>query len=251
MGDAMLCLGNGITACETQRVVTSVDQCYTNGKIYVKTDNNQKLIKSEKITSENIDWVHHNNTCYIFPEKGKLTIQNTEQKGSWSLINGWGSSEEISAKIFSLWVDHGNEPQNDTYCYIVKPDTPLDKVDEIGTKHGFNIIENTDTIQAVENTKLKMFAVIFYNSGTIRLKEGLTVSSDKKALVLIDNSSVKTFKISVADPIYSQKSVNITLNTLVSGADVTMSEGKSIIAFNFPDGDYQGSAITRSYQINN
>lgn len=251
MGDAMLCLGNGISACETQRVVTSIDQSYTNGDIYLKIDGQQQLFNSQSITSENVDWVHHNNISYIFPQKGKLTIQNTVQKGSWHSINESGSTEEESAKVFSLWFDHGHEPQNDTYCYVVMPDNQLGTASRNNMEHGFKIIENTGTVQAVENTKQKLYAVVFYEPATVKLSENLTVSSDKRVLLLIDYTSPQTYNVSVSDPVYSQESVNISFSKKLFGDNAAVNKNGTDVRFYFPEGDYQGSTVTKTYQIKN
>lgn len=235
IGDAMLCMGSGITACKTQEVITSVNQCIHQGDItFSQSDIVGKLTKT-KCTLDDVNWVYHDNVGYLFPKGGKLTIQQMKQSGSWREISESQIDELVEHDVFSLWISHGRTPVDDSYAYIVMPDKPLSYFESGSINHGFEIIKNTAAIQAVKNSIYNSYAIIFYESGTVDMGDGLTVTSDAKGMVYIEKTP-ESYNISVSDPVYSQKAINITLNN-------------KTIHLDFPQGDYQGSTATYSYKL--
>jgi chondroitin AC lyase len=172
---------------------------------------------------------------YIFPIGGKLTIQQMMQSGSWREINESQKDKPVRHDVFSLWLSHSTTPMNESYTYIVMPDKPLSYFKNGSINHGFEIVKNTTTIQAVKNSVFNSYAVVFYEPGTVDMGDGLTITSDAKGMVYIEKM-LESYNVSVSDPIYSQKDVNITLNN-------------KTIHFDFPQGDYQGSTTTQSYKL--
>jgi hypothetical protein len=238
--DAMLCLGSGITAYRTNTIATTVNQCYTEGDIYFNNGEKTEKFSTQTGTFNKLNWVHHNKVGYIFPDNAKIVLQAKEQTGSWNLINDTGNKDEISHKIFTLWFDHGREPQNDTYCYIIMPDKNLSDFEKNADKHGFVIIKNEPEIQAVKNGNT--YAVIFYKPASVWLENDLQLSTDKEAIVLIE----KQYKISVADPLYETNEINLTINRKLSGDGVKYKKNQSVIQFTLPQGEYTGSTVSKS-----
>jgi chondroitin AC lyase len=220
-GDKMLCLGAGIHAVPTQAIVTSVNQCLLNGDVTVE----------ESGIDKNLRWVHHDGVGYVFPLGGNTTLKQEKQTGSWSNINETETKEPITKEVFSLWLNHGKAPENDTYCYIVIPNKTAEEMAEESYNHGFVVVQNDADIQAVENTAQKTQAIVFYRSGKVEFEKKFTVESDKQALVLIQDQG-QEYEISVSDPIHSASEINITFN-------------KQSCKFILPQGEYAGSVITK------
>ena len=47
------------------------------------------------------------------------------QAGSWKDINATGESGLIDKSVFSVWINHGLNPENASYQYIVVPDKSI------------------------------------------------------------------------------------------------------------------------------
>ncbi len=248
IGDAMLCLGSGINAYKTNTIVTTVNQCYAKGNVYVNIDGNTQQFTELSQTANNINWVHHDNVGYIFPEKSTLVINKKKQKGSWSLLRDNGSSEEIAHNVFSLWIEHGEEPMNDTYSYIVMPDKNLHDFEKNADKHGFVIVKNEPDVQAVKNVSHNIYAVVFYEPGSVQFNKDLEISTDKEAILLIREKE-NAYEISVADPLYKAIEINITFNKKLSGEDVLRKKSLSSIRFKLPQGEYKGHSVTKEYRF--
>jgi chondroitin AC lyase len=248
INDVLLCMGADITAYKTQDIVTTVNQCHANGVIYFN-ENEQILHFSDKTkTANNVEWVYHDHVGYVFPMGGKMTIQRTEQTGSWNLINETGSKQEITQDVFSLWLDHGNEPQAADYCYMVMPEPSLNHFEARSRNHGFVIVKNESGIQAVRNEHSKIYAIVFYNPGSVALDEELEISADKEALVLIEKYE-DGYKFSVSDPLYTASEINLTVNKNLAGEGVKRQQSHSILNIKLPQGEHTGSSIQKEFQL--
>jgi chondroitin AC lyase len=241
----MFCMGNGITFNQNESVATSVNQSFLSGDVTINAESTETLASQSSKTSDNLHWVHHNNVGYIFSSEGNVTVQNMSQTGSWREINATGVTSSITKDVFSLWFNHGNNPTDATYQYIVVPDKSLTDFQTTANNHGFIVTENNSTVQALR--KGNQYGIIFYEAGTATMDDGLSITSDKAAMVLVEKDD-QNLQISVSDPTYSASEIKLTLNRMFEGVDSTP-EGNTELAFILPDGDYTGSTVTKSFEI--
>lgn len=246
MNDAMLCLGAGINANGNNPVLTSVNQCFSQGEISYNSGSGTQKLTDTKLETSNLKWVHHRNVGYILPDGGNITVQKMQQSGSWKDINVFESSSTVNSSVFSLWFDHSSKPVNNSYQYIAVPDKSLVEFEASVTNHGFVVITNNADLQAVKNTKTDEYAIVFYKSGTAELGDGFTVSSDKAAMVLLKNNPTG-IQITVSDPTYSQANIKLTISKKLKGGNVEDSNNGSIINVNLPTGDFTGSSVSVQY----
>lgn len=228
MNDIVLCLGAGIESSAPEKVFTTVNQCFFTGSMTVDDGSKEWKCKSGQEVN-NPKWVHHNQIGYLFLDETKRNVCSRIQTGAWKDIDLSGGSEKLSGDIFNLWVDHGAKAGNGHYGYMLVPDCTLKNFRSFVKKHTYEIISNTRFIQAVRLKRAQMYAIVFYVPGTVVLDDGITLCSDKKAIVYIEKQD-EGFKVWAADPLYNQKEVTLTLN------------GKDIL-LTFPTGDYVGSTV--------
>lgn len=245
----MLCLGSGINAIRTQQIVTSVNQCYLQDDILVgetgdmvgfKLSDSLKTIKNNKL-----QWVYHGGVGYLFPVGGNITLKNVIQTGSWKSINLTGSEELISKPVFSLWLNHGTAPKDDTYCYIVSPQKSLTGFKEKIAANKFVVLKNDKNSQVVQHRQ--RYFIIAYKPGLIELGNNLTIAADAKAVIVIEEKD-NGYQISLSDPTHQQNEVNISINKLIKGTDGTHQNGNTKINFKFPQGDNVGNTISNFYE---
>jgi len=100
--------------------------------------------------------------------------------------------------LFSLNINHGKNPQNQQYAYIIKPNMsqPGD-ADKYRSNIPVKIISNTTAIQAVQHNTLNLTEAIFYQPGDLIFDNGDILSVDKPC-ALVWNPGLK--KINVANP---------------------------------------------------
>ncbi|MDR3219789.1 MAG: discoidin domain-containing protein [Dysgonamonadaceae bacterium] len=234
----MFCAGNGITFGLNESVATSVNQCFLSGDVTVDEVSEHILASQTGETSNAINWVHHNNVGYIFPDKGNVTVRNLAQSGSWREINATGSASNISQNIFSMWINHGTKPTDAAYQYIVVPDKSLADFKLVADNHGFVVVQNNAQVQAIRRGS--KYGVVFYQPGMVTMDNGLSISSDKKAIVLIEVENTN-YRISVSDPTYSESEIRLALNRIFE-------DENTVLTFTLPEGDYTGSTITKNYK---
>ena len=209
-------------------------QIYNDGQEKQLSSNSNMQLKQLK-------WVYHNNTGYIFRGTDNVTIQNMSQAGSWKDINATGESGLIDKNVFSVWINHGLNPENASYQYIVVPDKSINAFRDLAEQIDLYIAQNDGSVQAIrEGNK---YGFVFYKSASTKMDDGLVISSDKPSIVFIEKKG-NTYTIAVSDPTYTQANVTLTLNKkMIEKSGVTITEQGSNIIFTLPVGDYVGSSV--------
>ncbi len=242
----MVCLGNGITATKSNEVVTTVNQTKSVGTI---TYNNASTTLSvDSISSNTLNWVHHNNVGYLFPAGGYMSLTNKNQSGSWSSIEANALPTVLTTLMFNLYVRHSATPINRSYYYIVAPNKQASDMTTLAANHGFVVESNTSSIQAIRHAGTNQYAVVFYAAGQITI-DGLLIKSDKKAIVLVRKYTT-SYRLTVADPEYTGSIIKITLNQNLSGTGAVYASGQTVITVPLASGEDKGKPVTGHYAIN-
>jgi hypothetical protein len=148
--------------------------------------------------------------------------------------------------VFNVAISHGSSPTNGQYQYIVAPDRSLEDFRQYAANHGYVTVQNDQVIQAVRNDGIGKAGIVFHAAATVDLGNGLTVTADKPALVLIEREGAN-YQVSVADPNYSATAITLTFNKQLEGDNAAYSNGNTVINVSLPTGDYTGSSVTGSY----
>ena len=237
----MFCIGSDISYVQNDNVLTSVEQNLLNGEVIYNDGQEKQLSSNSNMQLKQLKWVYHNNTGYIFRGTDNVTIQNMSQAGSWKDINATGESGLIGKNVFSVWINHGLNPENASYQYIVVPDKSINAFRDLAEQIDFYIAQNDGSVQAIrEGNK---YGFVFYKSASTKMDDGLVISSDKPSIVFIEKKG-NTYTIAVSDPTYTQANVTLTLNKkMIEKSGVTITEQGSNIIFTLPVGDYVGSSV--------
>lgn len=241
----MVCMGGGISCNQGEEILTSVEQNFLKGIVAYNDGQEQQLASGSSLSGKQLKWAHHNNTGYIFNQVGNLTIQNTAQTGSWRDINGTGKTDQISKDIFSLWFNHGVDPADASYHYIVVPGQSLSSFRNIADHLDLQVAQNSSAVQAMR--KDNKYGIVFYQKGSVVMDNGLKISVDKPAIVLIETTN-GAYNITVADPTYTQSDLTLSLNKKLEATNgVTDTAEGCDISIKLPSDDYQGRGITNNY----
>ena len=241
----VICMGSGISYNQNEEILTSVEQNFLNGDVVYNDGTEKQLGFGEGPPSKQLKWVHHNNTGYIFNQADNVTIQKNTQSGSWKEIHGTGNAAPISGDVFSIWLNHGINPADATYQYTVVPGETLASFRNIADNMELQVAQNSCTIQAIR--KNNKYGFVFYQKGNVTMDDGLKISVDKPAIVLIERNN-NTYSITASDPTYTESSLTLSINKKLKENDgVTSTEEGCSIAIKLPAGDYQGSGVTNIY----
>jgi chondroitin AC lyase len=181
---------------------------------------------------DDVKWVHQDRVGYIFPERTNVHLSNQTEQGRWSDITDQKniSEEIVSKEVFTLWLDHGNEPENAAYAYIVVPDVAVAELEQSSdSNRQIEILANTGELQAVKSNKLDICQAAFYQAGEVAITPDLKVSLESQGMVMLKMQENRITQLTVADP--SRKLSKALLN--VSG--IYEAQGNNFVAYPKPD----------------
>lgn len=213
--DEYVCLGAGINETDGKApVYTTLNQCNADGQVQYSQGDKVTTLKDEA-TVTGADWFTH----------GKVGYFNLQPDAEYKVTS--------NGTIFSLNMNHGINPQNQTYAYVVKPGTSsANDAASYRKDMPVSIIANTESVQAVRHEKLKLTEVIFYQAGKLDLGNGHSISVDAPCAIIWNEGKNK---LNIANPRCESENpaiIHVTLN------------GKAI-AFDMPQGEMSGSSVSK------
>jgi len=217
--DAYVCLGTGITCTGAGEVVTTLNQCHLKGDVTVMQDNRKSTAPEGARALDGANWLFHNGVGYVFPTPSSVNLSNQIQSGSWLQHSKQSrtSREELEIPIFKLWIDHGTQPKDASYAYIVVPGTNTEELAKSAKTRPILILENRPDLQAVRHTQLGIFQVVFYQPGALRIAENMDITSTSPAIVMLRAGSGSIRQITVADPTQKLTSIQLSLPAKLHG----------------------------------
>ena len=231
--DEFVALGSGINSTEGVNIHTTLNQCEAED---VNVDG-QSVAEGTKEQIYNTNWLYNGKVGYVFLENTDVVVSNSVQTNNPSL---WDEAKKNETPAtFTAYLDHGLKPSNDSYAYIVVPNTTAGAVSQYAGNTPVTVIANNEKVQAVRHDGLKQTQINFYQAGSLEYKDGYIITVDQPCSIIIDESE-DTRKISVAvNDTAANQTVNVNLNydnqetqtTFVSGAlpyagqTMTLSEG--------------------------
>ena len=207
----IVCLGAGISSSNSSDIMTTVNQ-----RLAKKTDlvelaegNNVSVMSgSGETNSKKVRWVRHDGTGYVFPKGGNIVLRIGKQSGNWQDINKSMPDLNVTKQVFSLAVDHGLMPADASYAYIIVPDAINRNVlEEYGKRH-ISILSNTPDLQAVEQTDLGIWQLVFHKAGSYS-DRNVTINADKPCIAMLRRHDDGSVTLHVADPAQKQQPINI------------------------------------------
>ena len=208
-GDEIVALGAGINSAGHHTIETIID--------------NRKIAGAPRVvTSPSISWVHFETPVagtrmgYFFPGHTKVNMQQAPRTGSWRDISKYGDPAPVTRDYFTLWIDHGQNPSNATYAYILLPGKTVDELEAYATAPNMEILFNTPQVQAVRAKKEGVTGFNFWEAAVSPVA-GITVSAP--ASVILRETGTELI-IGISDPTHKEKTITVEIDRLVS--DITV-----------------------------
>ncbi|MFF8873583.1 polysaccharide lyase 8 family protein [Streptomyces massasporeus] len=151
--DAVICLGAGITCSDGVPVETIVDNRNLGAS------GTQRFVKGPQ-------WAHLENHggWILFGREPKALRE--DRTGAWSDINTGGTPERRTRRWQTLWLDHGTDPEDATYTYVLMPGASRRAVAlRAADRHWMSVLANDAGRQAVTVPSLGCTAATFWQAG--------------------------------------------------------------------------------------
>ncbi|WP_284036473.1 polysaccharide lyase family 8 super-sandwich domain-containing protein [Neobacillus sp. 114] len=200
----IVALGTGITSGDNRTIETIVE----NRKIR-DNGSNELIINGEKPdlsdgqnhTTE-AKWAYLEGNVpgsdigYYFPGGKTLTLKKEQRTGAWKDINYGEPAKPITRSYATMWFDHGVNPANDTYSYVLLPSLTQEQTSQYAAQPEISILRNDTAVQAVQELKENIIGANFW------LDEKQTVGPltvyQKASIMMQEKDGVLT--LAVSDP---------------------------------------------------
>ncbi|MFD5908636.1 polysaccharide lyase 8 family protein [Streptomyces massasporeus] len=180
--DAVICLGAGITCSDGVPVETIVDNRNLGAS------GTQRFVKGPH-------WAHleDHGGWVLFGREPKALRE--DRTGAWSDINTGSTPERRTRRWQTLWLDHGTDPEDATYTYVLMPGASRRAVARrAADRHWMSVLANDAGRQAVTVPSLGCTAATFWQAGTAG-----PLSASGGASVLVVRRS-RTATLCVSEP---------------------------------------------------
>lgn len=191
VADCVICLGAGITSRDGVPAETIVDNrnLGASGTHVLTVDGvRQPAAPGRPLSFPRARWMHlAGHGGYVFPRlpgagEGPVprALRDT-RTGSWSDINTGGSPDPYTRRYLTLWFDHGTDPEDAAYAYLLMPGAgPRALAARAADRHWLTVPANSGARQAVAVPSLGLVAANFWQAGSAG---GLTVTAPASVLV--------------------------------------------------------------------
>jgi hyaluronate lyase len=244
LDDSVVCLGAGITGGDGTGVETVVDNRNLGSDGTAALTVNGRTQPGDLGWSDTLDragWAHlAGHGGYVFPGGTTLTALREERTGTWRAINTGCSTVEVTRRYVTLLADHGTDPADASYAYILMPGASERRTAARAQDRDWLVtLANSASAQGIRVPSLGLTGVNFWAAGTVG-----KVTASAPVSVLIHEKRDGTAVIGVADPAREATGLTLTwkrpVRSVVSKASsVTAADTGSSLTLTF--GDLSGS----------
>lgn len=169
---------------------------------------------------------------YYFPTAASLKGKREARTGTWYSINARPvtPTESITNNYLTFWFDHGTNPTNGSYSYVILPGKSTSQLTAYASNPNVTILENSGDVQAVKEKGLNLVAANFWKdaSKTVNVDGSAYLTSNKKASVLVSETNDEV-ELSVSDPTFSNTgTIQIEVHKPL-GSTISVDSGVSVI----------------------
>ena len=204
--DIIICLGNNINSSNSNTVYTTLNQTLARGDTVFLDSNGEAHNITNKSLLQDASFVFNDNIAYFILDDSQVYASRETRTSSWNHINSNISDVTNTDDVFTAYIDHGSKPSGATYAYAILPNKTIENAKEFDLDK-YQIVANTQAIQAVKNNKTNELSIIFYDEGEIII-DGIRVSVDRACIVLLKDN-----KVYISDPTQKLRRINVNIQS--------------------------------------
>jgi hypothetical protein len=224
--DEIVALGSGVTETGgTANVYTTLNQTNFNALEGVSYEKGGVVTTTKTASNFNVlapSWLYHGSIGYANLDT------STTQPFVVNTNNG----------IVSMAVDHGLNPVNKKYSYVILPNASLAGMPALVTGLTGKIVveSNTAAVQAVTHTALNTTQIVFssYLGGTLAMSTGDNITTNIACTLIIDRNAGKIY---VSNPRAETAGTSVLITYSNGGVTTT----NTVV---FPTGNLSGSTTS-------
>lgn len=243
----IIALGAGIQSdLNDAPVYTTLQQSLFQFEPLVAANNGDDQWIGDSISVEGTALVWHDSIGYHILDSAQIEIRVEERSGSWNRINTNLSSETVVDSVFSLWIDHGKQPNQSQYAYAIYPSIALADAREKERNPGIDVLQNTPSIQAVYDSSSATLGVVFYQASTLWLDQERRIYSARPQAMLVQDYG-DSLSVQISNPDQSASVLRFFITGEWQGEGVVEyrdSLDQTVVQVPAPTGMLAGSAVS-------
>lgn len=231
----VVCLGAGITANSSDNVETVIENRKLSGTEKFYVDGTRVSLTSGVKSADGVKYAW-------LEDYGGLVFTETMDISYQKAVGG--------ASFLEIWHDHGVNPVNDSYSYIILPNATMNDTAVYQASPDARILSNTADLQAVYDKSTQSTGMIFWQAGVcgdISVNApcaAVVTEADGVYSISISDMSQKLSKISV-----TVSKAGLVLNSADDGVTVT-DNGNGTYTLVFSVSGNNGADMRASFKIN-
>ncbi|MGX6592572.1 polysaccharide lyase 8 family protein [Cetobacterium ceti] len=166
---------------------------------------------------------------YFILDKNKLNNILDERIGSWKEAGGKGPNKKIFKKYITSYINHGENPKNNSYEYIIIPEVNENILNNFN-KNSIHILSNNKFAQGVEFKNI--FGINFFEGSDKKVKNFI----GKTPLSLIGHFNGNNLNLFISDPTHKNQEGIIleiigsySLENKISNVNINYEKDKTIL----------------------
>ena len=228
----VVALGSGITSSHPDPVHTTLNQCRWLSEISV---DGRTLDRGEHDLA-GVRWVYQGGFGYVFAGGADVHVSAATRPVNWNVINLAYPTDSFPMDVFTLWLDHGTHPADQSYQYIVLPAGSPQEVQRYSDQIPVRVLSNRPELQAVRHANRQITGIVFATPGSLALRDDLTIAVDQPCLALV-NEAARPLRVTLANPRNEPMAVNVCLRRT--------GQPEEVLRFSLPSGPLAGQSQTR------
>lgn len=191
--DYVVCMGTGIEADTLLMVTTSIEQCLKKGDLSVWNGKEWATMDgTRKLSAPDLRFFH-NRTGYIVLGGDTCIAEAKERTGQWADFMKMYRPATVEGEVVSLHLQHGVQPRQGAYLYIVFPSSQRSSVDSFDTGE-VEVLRNDSVAQIVSLPRQRCCWACVYTPGEINI-EGKNFSIDAPGIYYLEKAGNEQLSI--------------------------------------------------------
>lgn len=197
----IVALGTGIKDTSGYDISTIVENRKWEDGDTLTVNGTERIPIANVAISETVSSMHFSNMGgYVFLDAVELQVEKATTS---------------KTTFLEAWISHGKSPNGESYAYVYLPEASASETLAYQQTPDIEIIEQSETVHAVKETKLGATGYVFWQSGSCN---GVTADKACALMVKEENGEIT---VSVSDPSQLLDSLHVTLELEGLGSSVT------------------------------
>ncbi len=205
----IVCVGNSVSSAETN---SGVETIIENRRLGLYGNNAFTVNGATKPsgpgwseTMNGTSWAHLAGSVnggdigYFFPSSTTVKALRESRAGAMRDLNTtYGSATKYTRHYLTMYFDHGTNPNNGTYSYVLLPGMSASAVAAYAASPDITILQNNSTATAVRENRLGLVGINHWRDSSNQVA-GAGISFSHKAAVILKNDGT-VLDLGVSDP---------------------------------------------------